>query len=64
MAVPNVTETVSRAKAAPCPACEIVEILRQAAAVGAWTKAGTLRKSKAVRAAFVHTCEKMANGGK
>lgn len=57
MAVPNVTQTVSRAKAAPCPACEIVDILRQAVAVGAWTKAGTLKKSKAVRAVFVHTCE-------
>lgn len=57
MAIPNVTQTVERATRATCPACEINTILRECGQAGAWTKATTLRKSKNVRAVYVHTCQ-------
>lgn len=49
---------VKAAKTAPCPACRIIEELKRCGPAGAWTKATTLRKSKQVRAAFVHKCER------
>lgn len=48
------------ATASPCPACRILEELRKCGPAGAWSKATTLKKSKTVRAAFVHKCGKVA----
>lgn len=58
MAIPNVSQTVQQATTAPCPACRINEILRDAIQNGGWTKAGNLKKSKQVRQAYVHKCGK------
>ena len=54
----NVTQLTKRAEAAPCAACEIRAVLGELVRTGAWSKAQRLKKSPAVRAVFVHTCER------
>jgi hypothetical protein len=54
----NVTELTKRAAMAPCAACEIRAVLSDLWRAGAVSKVGKLRKSPAIRAVCVHTCDK------
>lgn len=58
----NISGLVAAANAAPCPACRVIEEIRYAASMGAMSKAATIRKSPAVRAAMIHKCERGTAG--
>jgi hypothetical protein len=46
------------AQVAPCPGCAVLAEIRRARDMGAQAKADKLSRSPAVRAVYVHTCER------
>lgn len=57
MSILSPAQLAAVAKAAPCPACRVLEELRKCGPAGAFSKATAIRKSKTVRAVFAHTCQ-------